>query len=872
MTREAQMTPQANDYRIPLLLNQVRLFPVCIDPTGGGYTFALYHINALPATVALANDHHFRRYGRVDKELLSFGLSTDVFLFLQQVNRCLQFPCPAFGMVEIIKLEPLTRRHRLRFRGLTAAPRHDGKGGCSKTPAHSANPQDVLPSAPHSNSMHEQSSFPAFHRRRQFTPCRWYSADMAPHSSNRSDVTRHSLTQLCCFFTMQCMEVRLPESQLVPSRVLKDIFGFQSFLLNQEEIVHAILARRDAFVVMPTGGGKSLCYQLPSHIMDGTCIVISPLISLMKDQVDAAIANGLRASFLNSSLSASMKRDVERQLAAGALDLIYVSPERFAMPEFIATLKCVKLSFVAIDEAHCISEWGHDFRPDYLNLSTIVEDFPAVPVAAFTATATHRVQEDIVSKLGLRAPHIVRASFNRPNLFYKVIPKEKPGDQILRFVRAHAGEPGIIYRTTRKSVEQTSDMLTRQGIKALPYHAGLDDATRVRNQDAFNKDEVDVIVATIAFGMGIDKSNVRYVLHGDLPKNIESYYQETGRSGRDGEPAHCLLLFGYGDIPKIRFFIDAAPSTPPEGRRNFAGTSPDEAEEQRRHAIKQLNDMVHYATVYACRRKQLLGYFGEEWPAARASIAANRESDQTSRIPHPASRIRCEAPCCDICSGEVENVDATQDAQIVMSAIARTGERFGINHIVSLVTGDATDRIRQLGHDRIKTFGVGQDRDTRHWRLMIDNLIAQGMLYQTPGDYPVLQLQPESREVLFGDRKVNILKSRKLPPRSRRRGRRAGTRALHLTGTMGGHNEELFDQLRALRKKLASEQGVPPYVVFSDKTLHEMCRVFPTTKIRMAGITGVGETKLARYGEAFTAAIREFLQLHPDAMTGRPLT
>ena len=355
--------------------------------------------------------------------------------------------------------------------------------------------------------------------------------------------------------------------------VLKDVFGFRSFLPNQEEIVRAILARQDAFVVMPTGGGKSLCYQLPAHVMDGTCMVISPLISLMKDQVDAAIETGLRASFLNSSLSASMKRQVEADLADGKLDLIYVSPERFAMPEFIAALKRVQLSFVAIDEAHCISEWGHDFRPDYLNLSTIVQEFPDVPVAAFTATATHKVQEDIVTKIGLRSPHTVRASFNRPNLFYKVIPKLKPAGQILRFVRNHAGEAGIVYRTTRKSVEQTANMLTKHGIKALPYHAGLADAVRVKNQDAFNKDEVDVIVATIAFGMGIDKSNVRYVMHGDLPKNMESYYQETGRSGRDGEPAHCLLLFGYGDIPKIRFFIDQT-----------------QDEDERKHAIKCLND------------------------------------------------------------------------------------------------------------------------------------------------------------------------------------------------------------------------------------------------------------------------------------------
>ncbi len=615
-------------------------------------------------------------------------------------------------------------------------------------------------------------------------------------------------------------------------RVLKDVFGFHSFLPNQEEIVQAILTKQDAFVVMPTGGGKSLCYQLPAHIMDGTCIVISPLISLMKDQVDAAVETGLRASFLNSSLSASMKRQVEADLAAGELDLIYVSPERFAMPEFIDTLKRINLSFVAIDEAHCISEWGHDFRPDYLNLSTIVQDFPDVPVAAFTATATHRVQEDIVAKLKLRSPHVVRASFNRPNLFYKVIPKQKPSDQILKFVRNHAGEAGIVYRTTRKSVEQTASMLAKHGVKVLPYHAGLDDATRVKNQDAFNKDEVDVIVATIAFGMGIDKSNVRYVLHGDLPKNMESYYQETGRSGRDGEPAHCLFLFGYGDIPKIRFFIDQT-----------------QDEDEKKHAIKCLNDMVHYATVHACRRKQLLNYFGEEYPLLSASSAPLRE---TSSL-----------PCCDICAGEVESIDATEDAQILMSAIARTGERFGINHIVAVITGEDSDRIRQLGHDSIKTYGAGKDRDKRHWRLLIDNLLAQCFILQTTDDYPVLQLQPKSREVLFEGKEVQVLKTKKAPPRSRSRGK-AGARSKSTSAAAGPYNEDLFDELRNLRKELASEQGVPPYVIFTDRTLHEMARFFPSTEGDMLQLTGVGEKRHARYGQHFMGAIATFREARPD--------
>ena len=614
--------------------------------------------------------------------------------------------------------------------------------------------------------------------------------------------------------------------------VLNDVFGFSSFLSDQEEIVRAIVARQDAFVVMPTGGGKSLCYQLPAHVMSGTCVVISPLISLMKDQVDAAVETGLRASFLNSSLLVGMKRQVQTQLAAGELDLIYVSPERFAMPEFLDTLRNIDLSFIAIDEAHCISEWGHDFRPDYLNLSSIVKELPDIPVAAFTATATHKVQDDIVAKLKLRSPHVVRASFNRPNLFYKVIQKQKPGDQILRFVRARVGEPGIIYRTTRKSVEQTADMLVRNGIKALPYHAGLSDAIRAQNQDSFNKDEVDVVVATIAFGMGIDKSNVRYVLHGDLPKNMESYYQETGRSGRDGEPAHCQLLFGYGDVPKIRYFIDQIT---------------DDAERAR--SIRCLNDMVRYATIHACRRKQLLNYFGEEYPPVR-----DEGGD-------PKPEADSSLPCCDICAGEVDSVDATRDAQIVLSAIVRTQERFGITHIIAVVIGEDSDRMRQLGHDQIKTFGIGKDKDKRHWRLIIENLFAQGFILQTQGDYPIIQLLPESREVLFEGRQVQMLKTKKVTSQRRRRGRNAGVFA---TGRSSeGYDEDLFEMLRTLRKDLATEQGVPPYVVFNDRTLHEMARFLPVTESEMLDITGVGEKRFASYGKQFVDAITKFKQPTP---------
>ena len=599
------------------------------------------------------------------------------------------------------------------------------------------------------------------------------------------------------------------------SNTLREVFGFSAFLPNQEAVVKNILSQKDTVAIMPTGGGKSLCYQLPARILPGTCLVISPLIALMKDQVDAALANGLRAAFLNSSLSASMKRRVEADLLSERLDLLYVSPERFAMPEFVEHLKQLNLAFVAIDEAHCISEWGHDFRPDYLNLSTIGRDFPEVPVAAFTATATHRVQEDIVTRLGLRNPHIIRASFNRPNLFYKVVPKNKPSEQILKFVSARPGEAGIIYRTTRKSVEQTAELLSRHGIRALPYHAGLDDAQRIRNQEAFNRDDIQVIVATIAFGMGIDKSNVRYVLHGDLPKNVEGYYQETGRAGRDGEPAQCLLLFGYGDIPKIRFFIDQMQ---------------DEAEQ--RQALRCLNNMINYASVYACRRKQLLNYFGED----------HHTAENTSTL------------CCDVCSGQVDRIEATVDAQIAMSAIARTGQRFGITHVVAVICGEDTPRIQTLGHDRLKTYGAGRDKDRRHWRMVIDNLLSQGLIEQSKGEYPVLTLAAAAKDVLFNSRPFYMLKSEVLSIPARR-GKGRGTQGRTGATDILDYDEALFEKLRVLRKKLASEQGVPPYVIFSDRSLHEMARDCPTNAAELLNISGVGAAKLTRYGKAFLDVI-----------------
>ena len=604
---------------------------------------------------------------------------------------------------------------------------------------------------------------------------------------------------------------------------LDRVFGFHAFRPNQEGIVRAILAGRDVFAVMPTGGGKSLCYQLPAHLLCGTCVVISPLISLMKDQVDAAKGNGLQAEVLNSSLAGYERAEVFERLTRGDLDLLYVAPERLTMDGFLDVLGEVKLSLFAIDEAHCISEWGHDFRPDYLALSELVRRFPDCPLAAFTATATRRVQDDIIDKLSLRSPHTVRASFDRPNLFYQVVPKDSLNRQVLAFVRARPDEGGILYRTTRDNVERTAAFLSQNGVSALPYHAGLDADVRKDNQNAFNRDEIQVIVATIAFGMGIDKSNVRFVLHGDLPKNVEGYYQETGRAGRDGEPAACVLYFGAGDIPKIRYFIDQV-----------------EDDAERKVATDKLYQMVNFATVNACRRRQLLAYFGEELDEDNCGT-------------------------CDICTGEVEQVDATTDAQILMSAIARTGERFGAGHVVDVVTAADTQRVRDLHHDEIKTYGAGKDKPKGAWRKILDNLIAQGCLVQEDGRYPVLHLTDAGRDVLFGRREFRILKQKEKKGSSARRKGRA-----RAAEEIPDYDAELFEQLRATRRTIARGKGVPPYVVFSDRTLHELAAYLPTTRDQMRGITGVGEKKLGQYADDFLPVIRSFTGADADAEDPSP--
>ena len=595
---------------------------------------------------------------------------------------------------------------------------------------------------------------------------------------------------------------------------LRKVFGFREFRPNQEQIVRAILETRDVFAVMPTGGGKSLCYQLPAVLLPGTCMVISPLISLMKDQVDGARANGIRAAFLNSSLDPEDRDAVMQQLLSNSLDLLYVAPERFTLEAFKKMLGRVNISMAVIDEAHCISEWGHDFRPDYLSLSALVTLFPDLPVAAFTATATHLVQQNILDKLALRNPLIVRASFDRPNLSYDVRLKDKVDAQLVTLLKKNAGKAGIIYRTSRKNVDDTAAMLKAKGFRALPYHAGLSDHDRKRNQEAFIRDEVDVIVATIAFGMGIDKSNIRFVIHADLPKSVENYYQETGRAGRDGDAAHCTLLFSPGDISKLRFFIDTMTDV-----------------NERKRSLDALSKVVSFASTSICRRRTLLDYFGEHYPHDNCSS-------------------------CDICLGTRERVDCTRDAQMLLSAIVRTEERFGATHIVDIVIGSNIQKIRDFGHDRLKTYGIGKGRSKTYWRQLVDELLAQKVIEKSEGPYPTLFLLPKAVHILRNEESIEIVRV------VEKTNEKKLVKTLDVSGTPC--DQELFELLRVLRKEIATEQGIPPYMVFSDPSLHQMASIYPRTADTMLTVTGVGEVKLQRYGRQFLRLIERYCTDHPE--------
>ena len=604
-----------------------------------------------------------------------------------------------------------------------------------------------------------------------------------------------------------------------PRDILHRVFGFSAFRGAQGEIVEQVLGGGDALVVMPTGGGKSLCYQLPAIARPGTGLVVSPLIALMEDQVTALRQLGVRAACLNSSLRLDELNRVRDELAAGALDLLYVAPERLMTDRFQARIAGVPLSLIAIDEAHCVSQWGHDFRPEYLQLAEVAERFPGVPRLALTATADPPTRREIVERLKLGRARRFVAGFDRPNIRYRVAPKDRPFRQLLSFLRDHEGASGIVYCLSRKSVDKTADKLVVAGFDALPYHAGLDGATRTEHQRRFVADEVSIIVATVAFGMGIDKPDVRFVAHLDPPKSVEAYYQETGRAGRDGLPAEAFMVYGLQDIGLLRRMID-------RGSGNIAA-DPEALDQRKRVEHLKLSALLGYCETTRCRRQVLLEYFGEQ----REDACDN----------------------CDTCLEPVDTWDGTQAAQKALSAVFRTGERFGQGHLIDLLLGKRTDKIARFEHDLLPTFGVGADLDDRTWRSVFRQLVAAGLLAVDLDRYGGLRLAGEARAVLRGEREVALRRDALARTASRSRGRkRGGAAAAEL------RNEDdatLFESLRALRTELARAQAVPPYVIFADRSLIGMATHRPRTRRGLLDINGVGEVKLQKYGDDFLAVI-----------------
>ncbi len=589
-----------------------------------------------------------------------------------------------------------------------------------------------------------------------------------------------------------------------PLDTLRNVFGFREFRPRQQEIIESVIGGEDVFVLMPTGGGKSLCYQVPALHRPGTAVVVSPLIALMKDQVDALLANGVRAACYNSSLGAAEARRVLADLHGGELDLLYIAPERLMSEGFLERLREVPLALFAIDEAHCVSQWGHDFRPEYLQLGRLRSLFPGVPLIALTATADPQTRLDILERLDLRRAAVHVAGFDRPNIRYTVVDKHKPLNQLLDFLAARPDEAGIVYALSRKRTEEVAERLREQGIEAAPYHAGLADAERRRVQDAFSRDDLRVVVATVAFGMGIDKPNVRFVVHYDLPKNIESYYQETGRSGRDGLPAEALLLFGWGDVAVARGLIEK-------------GGNP----EQRRIELHKLSAMTGFAEPLTCRRRALLGYFGET--------------------------LGEDCGNCDICLSPPERYDATEDARKALSCVFRVGQRFGLGHVVDVLRGADSERIRQLGHDRLSTYGIGREQSRETWAGLLRQLIHLGYLQQDVGNFSVLRLTEAARPLLRGEKSLTLAR-----PRLKAVAKKAGKNR----DLPGEADPALFQRLRLLRKELADAAGVPPFVIFGDATLVEMAARQPGSDEELLAVNGVGRVKLQRYGSLFLEAIR----------------
>ena len=600
------------------------------------------------------------------------------------------------------------------------------------------------------------------------------------------------------------------------AEILKARFGHDGFLPLQENVIENVLAGGDSIVLMPTGSGKSLCYQLPALLLDGVALVVSPLIALMKNQVDSLTTKGVSAAFINGTMSYAEILDVQKEARSGRLDILYVSPERLALERFREFLRTLKIGLIAIDEAHCISEWGHDFRPDYRNLRELRDDFPNAPVMALTATATEKVRDDVAEQMGMvDAPRFV-TSFNRANLTYRVRPKRRSFDTLVQLLRRHQDQPVIVYCFSRKDTEELAEGLSLRGFKALPYHAGLEDDVRRETQDRFLNDDVHIVAATIAFGMGIDKPNIRLVVHYDLPKTMEGYYQETGRAGRDGQPSECVLFFSHSDKMKQRFFIrkieDAA---------------------ERKNAEARLEKMVEYGAATTCRRRLLLEYFGEirqgeNCAACDVCLSDAPAGHKTGGMPEDKETVQ---------------FDGTEIAQKVLSAVVRTGGRFGAAHIVGVLRGSRSRRVLELGHDKLTVHGIAREIPQHELRDIVDQLAAKGLLAVATGDYPTLDVTESGKKSLKSRETVTLVRHSD------------GRSVQSVEG--GGANTELYEKLRVARRELASERGVPAYIVFGNATLREMTSSVPQNRDALMKIKGFGPTRYSQFGDHFLSVIAD---------------